>query len=538
MREADAQLVLLVAAFEEADDEGRLLSPRERERATAAAQRNAGEEPGPFLVARARRLAPLLDEQVTSLQRLLSVSRLGSGLTPIVISGALLVGLASNALGPNGRIHILFAPLMGLVAWNLLVYAALLGGALWHRRRRSAPGTAPAQSEQQPSERSAADAVPGGGLIFRAARWLLERVPGRSRIRDMKHHAVVGAAISRYLASWRLVALPLVAARLERLLHLGSSCLVLGAVLGMYVRGLALAYEAGWESTFLDAPAVQTLLDIFLGPAAALLGWTIPDVVPLQTTLEATGGGDAALWIHLYAVTGALFVLLPRMVLALVVSRRVARLSADLPLPLDGRALRRQLSPLAGDTRRVDIVPYSYSPRARTVDALLALLHDHFGTRAEVRMGAGLEYGAEAPAPRDHTGARTGTHTRDHTRDHYSGTQAGTHSSDGTQPSRCQVLLFALAQSPEVEVHGRLLDELRSSLPDGDHLLVLIDASGFARRAGAVPGRMDERRRAWDRVVREVGLGAVHVDLQLAPTDKVLAALGAGLWPAERAAQA
>ena len=509
MREAEAQLVLLVSSFEEADDEGRLLSPRERERAAATARASAGEEPGPFLKARAQLLAPLLEEQVPGLRRLLSVSRLGSGLTPVVILVALLMGLATNALGPNGKIHILFAPLMGLVAWNLCVYAVQLGGVLWLRFGRKHGASELADEEALVSSVSSSATprdVPGGGLILRAASWLLERAPGRSRVRDVKHTAVVGAGISRYLASWRPVALPLVAARLERLLHLGAFCLVLGAVAGMYVRGLALAYEASWESTFLDAPAVQTLLEIFLGPAAALLGWTIPDVAPLESSLNPEAGVDAARWIHLYAVTGGLFVLLPRLVLAWLAHRRVTALSADLPLSLEGRSLRRQLAAFGGETRRVEIIPYSYSPPARTVDAMMSLLHDHFGTRAEVRLQTGLEYGDEAPAPQASDPANGA-------------------------PERCQVLLFALAQSPEVEVHGRLLDDLRATLPDGDHLLVLVDASGFARRAGAVAGRMDERRRAWNRVVKEVGLNAVHVDLNLAPTDNVLEALGAGLWP-------
>ncbi|MFT7464597.1 MAG: hypothetical protein ACI9EF_002953 [Pseudohongiellaceae bacterium] len=513
MREVDAQRVLLVAAFEEADDEGRLLSPRERERASAEAQRGAGQEPGPYLLARADHLAPLLDEQVPGLRRLLAASRLGSGLTPFFIVLALLVGLATNALGPNGQIHVLFAPLLGLVAWNLFIYCAQLAGSVWHRFGR---GAAVADcGEALGTEALGARRVPGGGLILRAAGWLLERAPGRSRMRDVKHHAVVGAGISRYLSSWRPVALPLVAARLERLLHLGAFSMVFGAVVGMYVRGLALSYEASWESTFLDAAAVQMLLEIFLGPAATLLGWTIPDVAaleaPLQAASDGVAGGDGALWIHLYAVTGVLFVLLPRMVLAFFASRRVTRLSADLPLSLDARGLRRQLSPLAGESRQVDVVPYSYTPSARTVDGLLALLHDHFGTRAQVRMTPRVDYGAEFHG--------------------VSGTAA-------EAAQRCQVLLFALAQSPEVEVHGRLLDELRAGLPEGEHMLVVIDASGFARRAGAVPGRMDERRRAWNRVVREVGLAAVHVDLQLAPDDSVLVALGASLWPAVTAARA
>jgi hypothetical protein len=526
VRETEAQLVLLVGAFEEADDEGRLLTPRERERASAAALSSAGEEPGPFLLARAQILAAQLDEQVPGLHRLLSTSRLGAGMTSIVIIAALLVGLATNALGPDGRIDVLFAPFMGLVAWNLMVFVALALGLIWNRRRRTVSeatsGRGPSTVDDAAAEPKAGAALDesgsrtsraepmfslqrSSGWITSAAAWLLERTPGRSRVRDVKHHAVVGAGMSRYLASWQRVALPLVAARLERLLHLGAFCLVLGAVIGMYARGLGVSFQASWESTFLDEPAVQTLLNVFLGPAAALLGWTIPDVAPMH----APSSVDAATWIHLYAVTGVLFVLLPRMMLALLATRRARSLALDLPIPLAGRLLRRLLSPLRGDTSRVDVMPYSYSPSARTVDALLSLLHDHFGTRAEVRMATGLEYGAEPPLPRG-----------------------------DDEPPRCLAILFALAQSPEVEVHGRLLAELRAAMPDGDHVLVLIDASGFALRVGAVAGRMAERRRAWDRVVREVGLPSVHVDLHLAPTDGVLSALGAGLWPSLPVARA
>jgi len=513
VRELDAQLVLLVGAFEEADDEGRLLTPRERERASAAALSAAGEEPGPFLIARARLLAAHLDEQVPGLHRLLSSSRLGAGLTSFVIGAALLAGLATNALGPDGHIHVLRR--------RHGVSEASSSQRTSSASNPADPGHASSSSqidEPKPSVRTEHSGPPfnetpdgskhaspvshalrrSGGWVASVAGWLLERAPGRSLVRDVKLHAVAGFGMSRYLSSWRRVALPLVAARLARLLHVGAFCLVLGAVIGMYVRGLGVSYQAGWESTFLDAPAVQTLLNVFLGPAAALLGWTIPDVAPMS--LSQPDG--AAVWIHLYAVTGALFVLLPRLILALLATRRVRCLALDLPVPLDGGLLNRLLSPLRGDTRRVDVMPYSYTPSARTVDALLALLHDHFGTRAEVRMGACLEYGAEILQPRA-----------------------------DAEPNRCLAVLFALAQSPEVEVHGRLLSELRAELLEGDHLLVLVDASGFAMRAGRVAGRMSERRRAWDRVVREVGLLPVHVDLHLPPTDGVLSALGAGLWP-------
>ena len=71
------------------------------------------------------------------------------------------------------------------------------------------------------------------------------------------------------------------------------------------------------------------------------------------------------------------------------------------------------------------------------------------------------------------------------------------------------ILVFNLAQTPELEVQARYLEELIAARPPGDHsrLLVLLDAQGYACSAEA--SRVEERERAWQRVLREAGLEAV-----------------------------
>jgi len=132
------------------------------------------------------------------------------------------------------------------------------------------------------------------------------------------------------------------------------------------------------------------------------------------------------------------------------------------------------------------------------------LLHDLFGSRADVRMGDTTEYGDEWRAP---------------------GEQAH---------GWCSVLVFALGQSPEIEVHGELLAAARAKLGDDQQLLVLIDGSRFRERVGDIDERLSERQRAWDRVVREAELQAVHVDLLRPPQADVLLELEAALWPPRR----
>ena len=67
------------------------------------------------------------------------------------------------------------------------------------------------------------------------------------------------------------------AARAARVLHLAAALFAIGALAGLYVRGLVFEYRVGWESTFLDAPAVRDP-SLFLSPAAQLIGVPFPSV--------------------------------------------------------------------------------------------------------------------------------------------------------------------------------------------------------------------------------------------------------------------
>ncbi|RKY20721.1 MAG: hypothetical protein DRQ55_06835 [Planctomycetota bacterium] len=539
MREADAQLVLLCRAFEEADGEGLLLSAAQRERAGEQARAELGdaagdEQAGPFLLARAQRLLPALEAEVPQLHGVLSASRLGAGLAPWIVGLAVLLGLATNALGPDGRIHILFAPLLGLVAWNLAVYVVLTvlalrrllpgwgargeepGGGLGAGAPASPGGGSPAAGTpagaQASATASAASAArQAGGLVARWASWLVERSLSRARVRQVRHQTLIGAALTRYANTWRELAVPLISARLHMLLHLGALSLVAATVAGMYVRGLGLEYRASWESTFLSVDSVDRILGLVLGPAARVLGQELPSVAAFHYPETDAAAG----WIHLYAMTGLLFVVLPRSLAALLMSRRATRLAGEVPLPLGEGWARRLLSPVSGGRARVDVQPCSVRTEPRQADRLSALLHDVFGTRAEVVLHDAVPYGDEPPPLPE---------------------------SDATQ--RCLVLLFGLSATPEAEVHGRLVSRCAAEVGSGagaeagpgeddteQRLLILVDGSGYADSVGRDSPRMAERRRAWDRVLREAGCGAAHIDLSADPGPGVLEALGAGLFP-------
>src|SRR5690606_6709844 len=140
---------------------------------------------------------------------------------------------------------------------------------------------------------------------------------------------------NRFAAAWTNATAALTSARLARILHLAAACLAIGAIIGLYLRGLVFEYRAGWASTFLEPAHVGALLKLVFGPAALLTGIELPDAARLAAMRIPPGPGErAGEWIHLQATTLGLVVVLPRLALALLARRRANRLAGSIDLPL------------------------------------------------------------------------------------------------------------------------------------------------------------------------------------------------------------
>jgi hypothetical protein len=292
--------------------------------------------------------------------------------------------------------------------------------------------------------------------------------------------------------------------------------LALGTLAGMYVRGIAFEYQATWESTWLGASQVQGLLETILGPAATVLGLDVPDVAPLR---GPEGSGPAGPWIHLYAMTVLLFVVLPRSALGVFESLRSTWLAARLPIDVADSYFRSVFRDWRGATTLVHVVPYSFEPDRVSLDLLKDLLRDLFGARADLRVRQPLAYGDDAGELTGNA-ASSGPGRPD---------QAVAEETTDGNVETCTVILFNAAQSPEAEVHGDFLERIKSRLGEHARLLVVIDLAPYARRADT-PGRAAERMRAWERIARQAGLEAVGLDAA-APREATAAALGRALWP-------
>lgn len=479
LAEEDARRVVLVRAVEEADLEGVLVGPDVREEASLLARRGGEGQGASLLAARASDLSQRLGEAHPVLARF---GRLQFPGMVWIVALAILVGLLSNLFGAERQIHVLANPLVLLVLWNLLVLAGL-GIARILAMLRTGRSQAPGETRHSNLTRHLV-ALPMKGL-----RRAIEASEGKS------HAVPLTRAAARFFEDWLRVSAPLNAARLHRCLHAGAIGLTLGALLGMYARGLVLEYRAHWESTFLDQESAQALLDVGLAPASILGSIEVPRLAEIE--------GSTRAFLHLFSITALLFVVIPRSILVLLATRHGRELARNLPLDTGPLYYRRLLASSRGRGVGIDVHPYSFSLSKERVHAVESLLHDVFGGEALVKVHGALAYGAESEDLM----------------------------LDGRELAQGPlVILFNLAQTPERELQGALLDGLRPVASAG--LVVLADCSAWRERVGSGPTfaeRLVEHRKAWERLAKEVGVPIVHVDLEAEPEEALLAQIEAAL---------
>ena len=492
MNEASARQVLLLQALETGGGPGLRWTAQDSAWASRAALESttASAAADEFVAERARHamlsLAPREPAVAGELARR-GWPRLGWLWAAAI---GLLAGGLADAIGSGQRINLLAPPVWGVVAWNLLVYLLLL----W--------GTARAALARRPAV---------AGPVTRGVQaWL-----GRWHRRRAGGDAAVAQA---FMLAWAQNSAPLNTARAAGLLHTAAAALGLGLLVGLYARGLVLDYRAGWESTFLDAGQVHAALAWLMAPAVALSGIAVPDAAALQALRwspeQPLAGVSAAPWIHLYALTLTLFVVLPRAALALWSGWRARRLSQHFFLALDGPYFQRLLRHRQGGAARVQVLPYAQAPAPRAEQGLRALVEQTFGDAAQMYIAPVVAFGAE-----DEPAAATWL-------------PAGT---------TLVVALFDLTATPEAENQGRFVERLSlapasaaaSGAPPG--VAMLIDETAFAKRFGATGERIAQRRVAWRTLAETLGKTPVFVDLAVPDLPAAEQALQAALGPAPRA---
>lgn len=463
MDERAAHDVLMVKAIETSDRDHRILSEDDRRYASrtarelaqwTAAERGQAFTADLFLEKRAQQLLTRLSERTPAAAGMLH-PRAWMRIAGIVLPAlALLFGMLADRIGDVHRVNLLSAPLLLILLWNLAVYLFLLLRALLPRRSRTARRR------------------------FGALHW-----PALPRAR--RAQALFGAALARFAEEWLSLSAPLTLARGARILHLCAALLAAGAALSLYLRGVLAAYRVGWESTFLDASQVHALLSWLFLPAVSLLGLRgfTPQQVEALHFAQPLPPDSGAQWVHLYAATLFLLVILPRLALAAFAWWQERRLAGRFPVDLAQPYFQRLCAGLAPGAATLRVCPYSMRVDEARQAGLAGAARLLLGEQAELTVLPVTAYGEAPPAP--------------------------------AASNAVTAALFALSATPEPENHGQFLDQLRISHPAG--LVALIDESGYLERLGPqAAARAAERASLWRQFCAQHQTPAAIVNL-LAP---------------------
>jgi len=457
MNESSALNVIAVRAVETADSARASWSDEDRAWASRAAAEvvGAGAVPDVFLARRARLALERIGERQPALPRTVRSLRWRPWVGSAVVGLAFALGLVLDQVDRTQRINILAPPVLGLLIWNVVVYVAILAGYVVRYGDVATPG-------------------PLRGAITRIAG-------GLSRPR---RRGALGDAILAFVDDWARRSAPLYGMRAARILHIAAAALASGVIAGLYLRGLAFEYRAGWESTFLDASTVRAILAFVYAPGTLLTGIAVPGVDAIAR-IQSPAGENAARWVHLMVATVVAVVIVPRLLLALVTGLVERHRAAHFALPLDEPYFQRLLRGFRGGAARVRVIPYSYTLPPASIAGLEAVVARAFGGGAAMIVSPSVGYGAEDALPGVATSA----------------------------PGSTFIALFNASATPEREVHGAFLSALARESAGAEAVVALIDEGAWAERWGSDPGRTSDRRTAWRAMVEEVRVPMVFVDL-------------------------
>jgi hypothetical protein len=482
--------ILLVQALEESDPHGRHLPLSTRHHATQQARDQHGfssdhslEANLAFLTKRTEIMWAFLNKAFPALAQSWNSFQVDIP-TVLVAIPALGAGLLINGLGESQRVNLLNFPLLLLLLWNCGIYLSI---ALMPLLKSSVKTT-----WLDTAARS---------LAKLAGIWGHRSWP-TGNFSDPSVVPWVQEATKRFMTLWWPHVRPVWTRRLRQLLHLGAACMALGIVLGLYIRGLALDYQASWESTFLSANQVQVLLHTLLGPAAWLLQYSFPDVSEV-VSLQAPQHGPAASWIHMWAVTALAVIVIPRTIMAWMCQRSLNQTRQTFVVPMHDPYFMHLLAPNRGQGVHVDILPYSYQPSPEAKDFLDLGFLDIFGNLATIEWQQALPFGQESP-----TWPEVST------------------------PTRTIAVIFNAGQTPEGEVQGEWLHTIQTQMNTaikGSRLLVLLDEEPYSQTIDET--RLSERRQAWQRLGNQYHIQIVPFDKNTTSPDQFLQRAQAGLWP-------
>ena len=235
-----------------------------------------------------------------------------------------------------------------------------------------------------------------------------------------------------------------------------------------------------WESTFIiDSSQLRPFLQFVLGPAVAISGDQLPSLEKLNAMHWQSGGDEvsgetAARWIHWYAISIGLFVILPRTLLGVLWRIRSSHLLRNLPYrETCPHYFDHLLAISTGNARELQVIPYSLNPGEEVKQVIVNRFESTLQCPVEIDWLPTIDFGNEEDPgnPPFDAGSRL-------------------------------AILFNFAATPEKETHLTLHQTLSGQAPKPVEFVIL-DTTGFDLKAADFPDaekRRDERLVAWEKL--------------------------------------
>ena len=477
LTESQAQHAMLVRALEQARDNGGLWSAGDAQEATRETAELAGAGArmpfGDFVARRAERVLDRIGKRPGSPSFDFAKRRWPALAGWAIVALALVFGFLTDHLVSERRVNLVEYPLVGLILWNVFFVVAVLvrGAASLMLRRKESAGP-------------------------------LAEALGRLRLLGTVAGAAGGAPpwVDRFRQEWISLAASLNRARIELVLHAAALCFALGALAGLYVRGIFREYRAGWESTFLSPDSIHAIVSVVLAPGAYLLDLPIADVQHIAgLRLPDSPGEIARDWIHLYAASIVVWIVVPRLLCALASGFSRWALQRSFPLPMDDAYFTALRAVFRGGSVGVVAVPFRYELTPQISKHLSRLLQRIYGLAVNITIRPPALMGE---SPRDWQAALDG----------------GEHVA--------VLVIFNLAATAEPEPHAQLMKRILGDVGGRFPVVPIVDTASYADRDVE---RFRQRCNQWRNVLDSVRCQPLFLDLSRADDEEALASLQARL---------
>ncbi len=467
--ENQARRILLVRSIEQASNNGGIWTTHDAKAATLATNSMTREKSAfdLFLARRAELVIEKITKQNSGVVIELSKQHPLTLLGWILIVTAFATGLITDHLMADRWVNIIEWPIVLLICWNLgfVTYiVAIYFLSLFRHKMQSKSSWCT-------------------DILGRWQLWGIRSFTSRKKTQ---------AWIKTFESQWCKNCISLNNKRISLVFHAASIAFSIGALASLYMRGLFKEYRAGWESTFISADTIHAIARFVLAPGAWLFNINIPDAEHIAGLQTSNGIGElAGEWIHLYAGSILVCVILPRLVLLAITGYSKSSIQRNFPLALSSIYYTALKSVRAGYKAAVLTIPFRYELTAAMKSNLTMLLERSHGLSSSVTLEQSVVMGNDSD---DWKSAL-----------HHEGYIA-------------VFVIFNLAATAEEDTHGRVMQRISKESKALVPVIPIVDTSAYTDQS---PDRCDDRNKLrfsqrcdqWRQILDAVGCTPLFLNL-------------------------